>query len=276
MLKVIGLIALLMIGTLVGLVMFPPPSSQFQDSPLASKTLTPEPQAQIDGIANASSLLWLPNQQRWLVGTLAPQTVLVNGSAQLAYLNQQLTSAELEPLPASGDIADLALLDEHLIGISGDGRLLYFEAHQQRWKFVDKRKWLRGGLHHKTAGLVWDPKAGLFYTCEREGLKRCYRADRDGQQQDEFDLQITEQQQASLAQYQIGSMTWHQGQWYALSSRYSSLLQIEPESGQVLNVIALAQEDTAQAIASDGDKLWLLSVIRQQPETIKLATIPLP
>ncbi|WP_406610003.1 hypothetical protein [Agarivorans sp. JK6] len=275
MFKVIGLIALLMIGTLVGLVMFPPPSSEFQDSPLAEHSVKPQLVAQLNGIPNAASLLWLPKQQHWLIGTLAPQTVLVTGSAKLAYLNPQLTEARLEELPASGDIADLVLLDDHLVGISSDARLLYFELAEQSWKFVDKRKWLRDGLHHKTAGLVWDPQAQLLYTCEREGLKRCYRGNRDGQQQQSFELSRAGQQD-QLSQYQLGSMTLHQGSWFVLSSRFSSLMEIEPQSGEVLQVIALEQADTAQAIASDGEQLWLLSVIRQQPEAVKLATIPLP
>ncbi|MEE1676275.1 hypothetical protein SNR37_001607 [Agarivorans aestuarii] len=275
MFKVIGLIALLMIGTLVGLVMFPPPSSEFQDSPLAELSVQPQLVAQLDGIPNAASLLWLPKQQHWLVGTLAPQTVLVTGSAKLAYLNSSLSEVRLEELPASGDIADLVLVDDHLVGISSDARLLYFELAQQSWRFVDKRKLIRDGLHHKTAGLVWNPQAQEFYTCEREGLKRCYRGDRDGKQQQSFDLSHPSQQ-GQFTQYQLGSMTLHQGRWFVLSARYSSLLEVDPRSGEVLQVIALEQSDTAQAIASDGEQLWLLSVIRQQPETIKLATIPLP
>ncbi|MGY5451194.1 hypothetical protein ACVFI8_09660 [Agarivorans sp. MS3-6] len=275
MLKVIALIALLMMGTVVGLVMFPPPSSQFQDSALASDTLTPKLQAQLNGIPNAASLIWQTKQQSWLIGTLAPQTVLVTGSAQLAYLNSAMTESQLMPLPASGDIADLALVDQHLVGISSDGRLLYFAQDGMHWKFVDKRKWLRGGLHHKTAGLVWNPNTEQFYTCEREGLKRCYRGDRDGQQLAEFDLHTTEALNQTLQQYQVGSMAWHHGSWYLLSPRYSSLLKVDPISGKVLAITALAQPDTAQAIASDGEQLWLLTVMRQQPETVKLSIIPL-
>ncbi|WP_427980334.1 hypothetical protein [Agarivorans sp.] len=277
MLKVIGLIALLMLGTLLGLVLFPPPSSDYPASPLASNTVQPQLVAQIDGISNAASLLWWPDQQHWLVGTLAPQTVLVNGSAQLAYLNPNLDQVELSALPTSGDIADMVLVDQHLVAISSDGRLLYFEQQSQHWRYIDKRKWLKGGLLHKTAGLMWEPQTQRFYTCEREGLKRCYRGDREAQQQQSFELSVAnEQQQQSLSQYQLGSMTRHQGHWYVLSARYSSLLDIDPLSGKVEQVIALAQPDTAQAIASDGQQLWLLSVMRQQPDSIKLSRIPLP
>ncbi len=276
MFKVIGLIALLMLGTLLGLVLFPPPSSDYPASPLASTTVQPQFEAQIDGISNAASLLWLPEQQRWLVGTLAPQTVLVNGSAQLAYLSPNLDKVELSALPTSGDIADMALVDQHLVAISSDGRLLYFEQQGQRWHYIDKRKWLKGGLLHKTAGLTWDPQTQRFYTCEREGLKRCYQGDRDAQQQNSFELTVPNQQQQALRQYQLGSMTRHQGHWYVLSPRYSSVLDIDPASGKVSRIIALAQPDTAQAIASDGQQLWLLSVMRQQPDSLKLSRIPLP
>ncbi|WP_432468640.1 hypothetical protein [Agarivorans sp. Z349TD_8] len=276
MLKVIALIALLMFGTLAGLVLFPPPSSDFQHSPLADETLKPELKAELTGIPNAASLLWQTEKQQWLIGTLAPQTVMVNGSAQLAYLNPQLKRAELVPLPTSGDIADLTMIDQHLLAISADGRLLFFSQAGEQWKFIDKRKWLKGGLIHKTAGVIWDSQAKQLYSCEREGLKRCYRGNREGQQASSFDLVMADpNQQQSLQEYQLGSMAWHQGNWYILSPRFSSLLKVDQQSGQVLKISALAQPDTAQAIASNGKQLWLLSVTRQQPDRVKLSTIPL-